>query len=388
MKYFIDIVELTKLFRETRKRSERICHPLHIEDYGPQPAEFVSPPKWHLAHTSWFFEQFVLLKYDASYREFHPEFSFLFNSYYNNIGDRLKRNSRGLMSRPLVIEVYDFRAHVNKGMEHFLKKSPQQEVLKLIELGINHEEQHQELLIYDIKYILGKQIIKPIYGELFMPEKEVGNLKWLDFEGGVFNAGAKGNQFCFDNELPSHKVFIEEFKLSSRLVSNGEYLEFIDDGAYKNFNLWHADGWDFIKTHKLNAPLYWEKRDGVWFEYHLNGMKPLDIDLPVSHLSFYEAYAFSQWKNCRLPTEFEWELAAGKLNKGNLWEWTSSAHLPYPAYKKASGAVGEYNSKFMMNQMVLRGGSAVTPPGHCRDTYRNFFHPQERWMYSGIRLAK
>ena len=388
MKKLISETDLKKVFLDTRNRSREICEPLLIEDYGPQPEKFVSPPKWHLAHSTWFFEEFVLKAYDLSYREFHPDFSFLFNSYYNNLGDRIKRDDRGIMSRPSVGQVYQYRYHVDEAMVKFLQKLPDQEIRDLVELGINHEQQHQELLVYDIKYIFGNQPLKPIYGNQFIPDKIQGDLDWQTIEGGLIEVGAEGNHFYYDNEAPRHKVYLDEFQICSRLITNGEYLGFIEDGGYRDFNLWHDEGWSFIREKELTAPLYWELRDGIWHEYHMHGLRPLDKGMPVSHISFYEAFAFSQWAECRLPTEFEWECAAPFLNHGSLWEWTNSAYLPYPGFHKAKGAVGEYNAKFMMNQMVLRGGSIATPPGHFRKTYRNFFHPQERWLYCGIRLAK
>lgn len=381
-------MKLKDQFLKTRKETETICSPLQTEDYVVQPMENVSPPKWHLAHTTWFFEQFVLVKYDNNYKVFHPDFAYLFNSYYNNMGKRTQRQDRGFVTRPSVSKVYEYREYVTNAIENILKDQPSNEVLDLVEIGIHHEQQHQELLAYDIKYILGTQPTFPSIGNVFGWEAERQKQEWISFQEGLYEIGHTGGGFCFDNELPSHKVYLQDFQISNRLVTNGEFLEFMEDGGYTNFNLWHDEGWHFIQNNGIAHPLYWHYHDGVWQQYHFNGLEKLNPDLPVSHISMYEAYAFANWKGMRLPTEFEWEVAADKLAWGQLWEWTHSAYLPYPGFKQAEGALGEYNGKFMLNQMVLRGASVATAQGHERNTYRNFFHASSRWIFSGIRLVK
>tara|TARA_R110000850_G_C9996309_1_gene468341 strand:+ start:70762 stop:71934 length:1173 start_codon:yes stop_codon:yes gene_type:complete len=388
MKYTIDQETLTNQFKNTRQRSEAICKPLVTEDYMPQPIIDVSPPKWHLAHTTWFFEQFVLLPHFNGYTVFDEQFSFLFNSYYNNMGDRTQRSDRGFMSRPTVEHVYNYRSYVKKHMLQLLDKECPQDLLFLIEVGVNHEQQHQELLVYDIKYILGNQPTFPRYASAYMLEKETHVKGWENISEGIYEIGATGDSYCFDNELDRHKVYLQEASLRSTLVTNGEFLEFVKDGGYKNHNLWHDEGWSFINTNKLEAPLYWHRQKDGWEQYTMEGLQTLNPEIPVSHISFYEAFAFAEWAGYRLPTEMEWEIAAPKLKWGMLWEWTNSAYVTYPGFKKAPGALGEYNGKFMVNQNVLRGASVATTPGHSRITYRNFFHASSRWVFSGIRLAK
>lgn len=379
--------QLLQQLQQTRKYSETICQLLETEDYVVQPMPNVSPPKWHLAHTTWFFEQFVLVKYLRGYTEFHPDFAFLFNSYYNNMGERSLRIHRGFMTRPSVQQVLEYRTHVTEGLLRLLAEAVPQEVLTLLEIGVHHEQQHQELLAYDIKYILGSQPSFPSLGNLFETASEVQKQQWIQVEEGLYHIGATGNHFCFDNELPRHPYYLQPFSISNRLVTNAEYLEFMLDGGYQNFNLWLDEGWNFIQNHQLNSPLYWHQRDGLWHQYTLAGLKPLPLHLPLSHVSMYEAYAFAEWKGMRLPTEFEWETVSSQLNWGQLWEWTHSAYIPYPGFKKAGGALGEYNGKFMLNQSVLRGASVATPKGHERPTYRNFFHASARWIFAGIRLV-
>ncbi|MFC0263727.1 ergothioneine biosynthesis protein EgtB [Fontibacter flavus] len=378
---------LRERFVEARSHSEKICEPLEIEDYVPQPMVDVSPPKWHLGHTTWFFEAFVLEPYSKGYQLYHDDFAYLFNSYYNNAGERVLRPNRGLMSRPPVREVMAYRAYVTEQMLDFLDKNPDQEVWDVIEIGINHEQQHQELLVYDIKYILGNQPTFPVYGEGFSLSQEVKK-GFVKVEGGVYAIGASGDGFCYDNELGQHEVLIRPFEIAENLVTNGEFLEFIEARGYQDFNYWLSEGWDYINKENITAPLYWHKHKGEWYSYTLEGFEMLDLSLPVQHISFYEAYAYAEWKGMRLPTEFEWEVAGDKLNWGQLWEWTYSAYLPYPGFEKAPGALGEYNGKFMSNQNVLRGASVATPKGHSRKTYRNFFHSSCRWLFSGFRLVK
>ncbi len=379
---------LKSRFLETRARTEKICLPLETEDYVPQPIVDVSPPKWHLGHTTWFFEQFLLVPYKEGYRPYHEDFSFLFNSYYNNAGDRVLRPNRGLMSRPPVKEVYQYRQYVTDAMEKIMASELPEEVLTICELGINHEQQHQELLVYDIKYILGNQPTFPVYGDGFQLKPEDKKMTFHTLEEGIYSIGAKGDGFYFDNECSNHSVFLQEFQIANRLVTNREYLEFMDAGGYRDFNYWLSEGWDFINREEIHAPLYWYKKENKWYNYSFNGFEEVRMDLPVQHISFYEAQAFAEWKGMRLPTEFEWEAAADLVNWGQLWEWTYSAYQPYPHFKKAPGALGEYNGKFMINQNVLRGASIGTAPGHSRKTYRNFFAAPSRWLLSGIRLAK
>lgn len=382
----VETKEIIVDYMKVRAYTEEICKPLKTEDYVPQPMENVSPPKWHLAHTTWFFEQFILVPHKTGYTVFDEDFGYLFNSYYNHFGKRLLRPNRGLMTRPSVEKVYEYREYVNKHIEKFFESCEDQELYELLKIGLNHEQQHQELLIYDIKYILGFQPTFPAYGDQFKTVEEK-NHSWIQLEEGVYEIGAESG-FCFDNEKPRHKTYCHKAALRNTLVTNGEILEFIKDGGYQNHAFWLAEGWDFIQENEIEKPLYWHKKDNQWLNYSLDGLKPLDPKLPVQHVSLYEAMAFAEWKGCRLPTEAEWELLADQLNWGQLWEWTNSAYLPYPGYKKEPGALGEYNGKFMVNQHVLKGASVATSEGHSRKTYRNFFHAEERWIFSGIRLAK
>ncbi|WP_066221738.1 ergothioneine biosynthesis protein EgtB [Formosa haliotis] len=381
-------MSLKEQFIHTRERFKQISTSLLVEDYSVQPAVFVSPPKWHLAHSTWFFEQFVLTNFVADYQVFDEDFAYLFNSYYNNAGDRVLRPNRGLMTRPSVAAVFEYRDYVDAQMLKFLDGDIGKEAEDIVILGINHEQQHQELFYYDIKYILGNQPTFPaITNDLkFTPVSE--SSEFLTIPEGIYTIGHQSPSFCYDNEQGVHKVFLQEFQISENLVSNADYIAFIEAGGYQDFNLWHAEGWDFIQEEHISAPLYWHKVDGVWHTYTLDGFKPVEENEPVMHISFYEAFAYAEWKGMRLPTEFEWEVASGHLAWGQLWEWTYSAYLPYPNFTKAEGALGEYNGKFMINQMVLRGASVATVFGHSRPTYRNFFHPSMRWQFSGIRLVK
>ncbi|MCE2614147.1 ergothioneine biosynthesis protein EgtB [Flavobacteriaceae bacterium D16] len=380
---------LLDTFLDTRKRSETLCAPLETEDYVVQPAEEVSPPKWHLGHTTWFFEEFILKAHDPGYRLFDKDFSFVFNSYYETVGKRVVRANRGNLSRPSVQRIYQYRKYVTEHIQELFEKKPDASLWKLLETGINHEQQHQELLLTDIKYILGHNPLLPIYSEL-IPEHspEAPDELWIPVADGVYEIGHKGKGFCFDNELGRHKVYLEPFEISAELVTNREFIRFIEDGGYTRFELWHADGWDWVKQQGITSPLYWHLIEGQWHHYTLNGLKAVDADTPITHISYYEAFAYAQWKGMRLPTEFEWEAAQSLFSWGQRWEWTESAYLPYPGFTKAPGALGEYNGKFMVNQKVLRGGSIATTPGHSRPTYRNFFHPHERWQYTGLRLAR
>ena len=387
MQTFISKLTLKERFLSIRHATESICKSLQKDDFSVQPIDFVSPPKWHLGHTTWFFEQFVLSVYKENYKVYNNDFSYYFNSYYNNVGDRILRVNRGNMTRPTVDKVLDYRSYINLHLAEFLENEISNEILEIIEIGLQHEQQHQELLTYDIKYIFGHQPAFPILETdiQFKEEKLEGLIK---INEGIFEIGYREDGFCFDNEQGLHKVYLHDFEISNRLVTNSEYQEFIEAGGYTNFNLWHADGWDWVQQHQINAPMYWHKVGGNWKQYSLKGLKNINGNLPVNHISFYEAWAYAEWKGMRLPTEFEWEVASQKFNYGQLWEWTNSAYLPYPKYKKAEGAIGEYNGKFMINTMVMRGASLATPEEHCRPTYRNFFTPETRWQFSGIRLAK
>lgn len=381
---------LVEEYLQIRKYSEQICEPLQTEDYVVQPIVDVSPPKWHLGHTTWFYETFILKPFSVNYQVYNDEYNFVFNSYYETIGNRVIRTDRGNLSRPSVNEVYQYRAYVDEAMVKFLATTLTDEVKELLILGFNHEQQHQELLLTDIKYILGNNPLFPIYSKNqkeVLTVSEIGH-GFIKISEGIYEIGYDGSDFSFDNELNRHKVYLHDFSISKTLVSNAEFIEFIRAGGYENFNFWHAEGWDWVKNNNINAPMYWHLIDGKWFNYTLAGLLPIDLTAPVSHISFYEAYAFASWKGMRLPTEFEWEIAAEHFNWGERWEWTESAYLPYPGFSKAPGAIGEYNGKFMVNQKVLRGASIATPENHSRITYRNFFHPHLRWQYTGIRLVK
>lgn len=381
---------LLKRFIDVREHTTFLCLPLCIEDYGAQPIVDASPPKWHLAHTTWFFEAFILVPHFSEYKLFNPNFGFLFNSYYESFGERVKRAHRGHLTRPTVQDIYDYREYVDKKIIALFESFQwDQNLLELIELGLQHEQQHQELLLADIKYIFGRNPLFPSYSN--GPQyKNTGSsdLRFIQIPEGLYSIGFEGNGFCFDNEKGFHKTYLHSFEISNALVTNREYLEFIQDKGYECFNLWHEEGWAFIKQHNIQSPLYWHNIDGVWYHYTFQGLQKIEDNAPVCHVSFYEAYAYAEWRQLRLPTEFEWEVAASHCVWGERWEWTQSAFLPYPRFRKESGALGEYNGKFMINQMVLRGASEVTPPSHQRVTYRNFFHPHVRHQFSGIRLSK
>lgn len=403
-------------YQAVRRMSRRICSPLAIEDHSLQPMPDASPAKWHLAHTTWFFETFILNEYLPGYRIFHPAFRNLFNSYYNAVGDRPLRALRHILSRPGLVEVHAYRDHVDEAMSRLCDADLDAQARGLVLLGLNHEQQHQELIVTDVKNGLWTNPLRPPYrtAQKVMLEGNgtLSTLGWCSFDGGLYEIGFQGEGFAYDNEAPRHKVYAQAFRLATRLITNAEYMEFMLDRGYTNPQLWLSDGWDCIRNNQWSAPLYWEQRDGEWWHYTMDGMKPVQPNEPVCHVSYYEADAFAHWSGSRLPTEFEWEVAAntcaveGNLLEserlhpqsctsperlaqifGDVWEWTASPYIPYPNFQPAAGAVGEYNGKFMCNQMVLRGGSCATPQSHIRTSYRNFFPPHARWQFMGIRLA-
>ena len=380
---------LLDFFLETRKYSEVICEPLEVEDYVVQPVVDVSPPKWHLGHTTWFFEEFMLKPYAENYQVFDADFSFVFNSYYETIGKRVVRADRGNLSRPSVQKVYEYRRYVTNAIAALFENASDDMLAGLLEVGIHHEKQHQELLLTDIKYILGNNPLLPPYsGDFKEHAAEKYQQEWIPMDAGIYEIGHNSQDFCYDNELGRHKVYLHPYEISNKLVTNKDYMDFIADGGYSNFQFWHAEGLDWVKQNNISSPLYWHLISGQWHHYTLDGLQRVPADTPVTHLSYYEAFAFAQWKDSRLPTEFEWEAAQQYIPWGKRWEWTESAYLPYPGYTKPAGALGEYNGKFMVNQKVLRGGSVATPINHTRPSYRNFFHPSLRWQFTGLRLAR
>ncbi|MBF1999971.1 MAG: ergothioneine biosynthesis protein EgtB [Synechococcales cyanobacterium M58_A2018_015] len=410
----ITALPLVERYQRIRQWSDFLCQPLATEDYVIQSMPDVSPPKWHLAHTTWFFETFLLLPHLPGYEVFHPQFSYLFNSYYDSLGQRHPRPQRGLLSRPTVEEIYRYRDYVDAAMQSLLAEPLPDSLEALVVLGLHHEQQHQELLLTDIKHILALNPLRPAYRSDLpdLPPPVPSPDRWLDYPGGLFTIGHTGSGFAFDNELPPHPVYLPDYWLAARLVTNGEYLEFIEAGGYQQPEHWLAEGWAMVQSQQWQAPLYWEQIGSSWWVMTLAGLRPLNEAEPVCHVSYYEADAYARWAGKRLPTEAEWEAAAASLPLtgnfaehqyyhpapaqgntrpdqmfGDVWEWTQSAYLPYPGFQPAAGAVGEYNGKFMCNQMVLRGGSCVTPQSHIRPSYRNFFPAATRWQFSGIRLA-
>ena len=402
--------QLRQRYGEVRDHTEDLAAPLSPEDQMVQSMPDVSPTKWHRGHTTWFFETFVLPLQDPDYRAFHPAFGYIFNSYYEAIGSRQPRDQRGVISRPSVGEVADYRAHVDKTMAELFDSRPDDQALSFIELGLHHEQQHQELLLMDIKHVLS---CNPLMPEYRVANEQVARsshrLDWVEHPGGPVEVGHSGNGFGFDNEFPRHRAVVTPFALADRLVTCGEWIEFIDDGGYPRPELWLSDGWATVNQQRWEAPLYWSRDEGRWQVFTLFGPRPVEPTEPVSHVSYYEADAYAHWTGLRLPTETEWETVASGVSPGagltsrlhpascdeglgdlygEVWQWTASAYSPYPGFRAAPGAVGEYNGKFMVNQHVLRGGACVTPDGHTRATYRNFFHPGSRWAFSGLRLAR
>ncbi len=413
---------LLQRYREVRAGTHSLVAPLSAEDCTVQSMTSASPAKWHLAHTTWFFERFVLARSDPAHRPFHPDFEFLFNSYYNAVGPQHARESRGLLSRPALDEATAYRTAVDERMLELLDRPTLAPDLgAIIEIGLNHEQQHQELLVTDAKHLLSCNPLRPAYNAEAASTRRTSTprVQWLDFHEGVREIGHQGGGFAYDCEGPRHKVFVGEFHLADRLVTSGEYLAFMADGGYERPELWLDAGWREVQAHAWRAPLYWEESDTGWHEFTLGGMRPIDENAPVTHVSLYEADAYARWAGCRLPTEAEWEIgcasapgsatcAHGFLESQNLhpvgapdevvrdtreamgevWQWTGSQFRPYPGYRPPEGAIGEYNAKFMCDQFVLRGASCATPRSHARITYRNFFAPDARWQFSGIRLAK
>ena len=408
--------DLLDRYRAIRQASLGLCASLSVEDHSLQAMPDTSPAKWHLAHTTWFLETFVLCEYLAGYRPVNPAYRSLFNSYYNAVGERPLRSLRHVLSRPRLDEVHAYRAQVDEAIEQLVKRELPSDAVDLIVLGLNHEQQHQELILADVKYGLAASPLRPAYREAAAEGHPKRNhepvMRWDAYPEGLYSAGHAGGEFAFDNETPFHQVYLEQFRLASRLVTNREYMDFMRDNGYGTAALWLSDGWDTVRANHWASPLYWEMRNSEWWHFTMEGMRPVCPEEPACHVSYYEADAFARWAGARLATEFEWEVAAqgcqvagnflesGALHPqvaprdeslsqmfGDVWEWTGSAYLPYPGYRPAAGAVGEYNGKFMSNQMVLRGGSCATPQSHVRRSYRNFFPPHARWQFMGIRLA-
>lgn len=410
--------QLIDRFNSVRAFTDKLCEPLETEDYVVQSMEDASPARWHIAHTTWFFETFFLQAADPQYRPLHPQYAFLFNSYYAQAGKRYPRPRRGLITRPTVQQVFEYRKSINEAVNESLatlNEEAWQRWASVVEIGIHHEQQHQELLLTDLKHALSFNPLYPAYKEVgTAPHSSVETLKWTNYEGGIYGFGHPADSFCYDNETPRHQRLLYPFQIADRLVTNGEYLQFIEDGGYQTEPLWLSDGFAAAGRESWNFPLYWVRKEEDWYQFTLNGLQKLDPDEPVSHVSYYEADAYASWLGARLATEFEWELAArssqpatgnfvedGHLHPlaadsgtdsrqffGDLWEWTASPYTGYPGFQAMKGALGEYNGKFMSGQMVLRGGSCGSSQSHIRPTYRNFFYPSARWQFTGIRLAK
>ena len=414
------ITDLAQRYHDVRATSERLCEPLEVEDYVVQSMADTSPTKWHLAHVSWFFETLVLKPHLPGYQPIDDRYAFLFNSYYNRLGKQFSRRDRGLVTRPTVAEVHQYRRHVDESMEALFERGSST-VIELpeviIDIGLHHEQQHQELIVTDIKHLLSRNPLHPEYRQMRRREdgkvgSGVGEQSWIGVAEGVYEIGSDyGDGFVYDNETPRHKAYLHDFELANRLITNGEFKEFMGDGGYEGPEFWLSSGWATIRERGWSAPLYWEKHDGEWYYFTLSGFRKVDDDEPVCHVSLYEADAYASWAGARLPTEAEWEVVAAHQSIegnfleggffhpiptsqtpsqcfGDVWEWTSSAYTAYPGYKRPDGALGEYNAKFMSGQNVLRGGSCTTPQTHIRASYRNFFYAPDRWQFSGIRLAR
>jgi len=381
-------------YAQVRAATMALAAPLSDEDCGAQSMPDASPVKWHLAHTTWFFETFILERFEPGFQPFHPAFRVLFNSYYNGIGDKHPRPQRGLLTRPSMAEVRAYRANVDARIAVLVARlGGEPSLSSLLTLGLQHEQQHQELILTDVKHLLAQNPMAPAYLPLNAQADAAAPpaQRWRRFEGGVHEIGHTGDAFCFDNELPRHKVYLEPFELSTRLVTNADYLAFIEAGGYRDPSLWLAEGWDWIRNNGIEAPMYW-RRGEAWTCFTLHGQQALALDAPVAHISLFEADAYAHWAGARLPTEAEWERAASDAALmemfGHGWQWTSSSYAPYPGFRPAEGAIGEYNGKFMVNQYVLRGSSLATPAGYARPSYRNFFPAGTRWQFTGIRLAR
>lgn len=398
-------------YKTVRQHTLDMARPLSEEDCCVQSMPDASPIKWHLAHTTWFFETFILERFEQDFRPWQPAFRVLFNSYYNGVGEKHPRPQRGLLTRPSLADVLAYRRNVDERME-MLFTGATGGLDALLEVGLHHEQQHQELMLTDLKHLLAMNPLKPAYvAKALARSKEVASASWCNFDGGIVRIGHAGDGFCFDNELPRHRQYVEPFALASRLVNNGEYLQFVEEGGYADAALWLSEGWDWIQVNHIEQPMYWQHDDSGWQEFTLHGMQRLDANRPAIHLSFFEADAYARWRGARLPTEAEWEHAAAATADfgtpdlhpsacptssngcvaqffGAAWQWTLSSYGPYPGYQAAQGALGEYNGKFMSNQYVLRGSSCATPAAHARITYRNFFPSSARWQFSGIRLAR
>jgi len=405
---------LASEYERVRRYTERLCEPLATDDYQIQSIVQTSPPKWHIAHVSWFFETFVLAHFRPGYKPLDARYDHIFNSYYYTHGEMHPRPRRGLLSRPTVAAIYDYRAHIDEQMGNLIEEldeSQWDDLAFRVELGLNHEQQHQELLLMDVKHNFFINPLKPAYrDDLTVPQGETRSVRWVNLPGGIRQIGHQGRGFAFDNESPRHQVLMREHRLADRFVTNGEYLGFVEAGGYRDPALWLSDGWALLQREGLSHPLYWARTDNGWMQFTLGGLRELAADEPVCHLNFYEADAFARWAGKRLPSESELEAMleeqpvtgnfadrdllhpapAGDAGQwyGDLWAWTASPYSAYPGFKPLAGSMGEYNGKFMSNQMVLRGGSCVTSGEHVRSSYRNFFYPDERWAFTGLRLAE
>ncbi|MBX2842923.1 MAG: ergothioneine biosynthesis protein EgtB [Flammeovirgaceae bacterium] len=414
-----ETIHLAASYSATRNKTVSLCGPLREEDTVVQPIVDVSPPKWHLGHSTWFFENFILSRFKKDYKHFNKSWNYIFNSYYESQGERILRTNRGNLTRPSFSEIITYRKYVDEQMQELLvDEAIALKIQNWVILGLQHEMQHQELLVTDIKYILGNNPLFPIYKEQDIEFGAMPNTTGEDFleiGEGVYEIGFKGDAFHYDNETGYHKAFLHAYRIMDRLITNAEFLKFIEAGGYEQYQFWLSEGWEWVKKHRVKAPLYWFKMDGCWHNYTLSGFQKVDLSAPVTHVSFFEADAFARWKEMRLPTEFEWETACKLFSPeipqnanlletekyspiprtkndfqfyGEVWEWTNSSYLPYPYYKQDKGALGEYNGKFMINQMVLKGGSCATPYPQIRASYRNFFQTDKQWQFSGIRLAQ